>query len=238
LGKTTKRTGQASPKATADIDGEIEVIPVPSDMVLNELPADRPRVASARRREIYLHASRLFVEKGYEATSMSDIAAAVKITKAGLYHFVEGKEELLFTIMNFGMDELYDEVVNPARAVADPLDRLKLIIRNHVNNIGRVTSHQGNPVTIVADEPGGLGPVKRAIISARKRGYFTLIRDTLEELRARGDLVDGLDSTVTAHNIIGMIMWTTRWRRPEGRLSVDAVVEQIIALVTGGILRA
>jgi hypothetical protein len=101
-----------------------------------------------------------------------------------------------------------------------------------------VTGDQGNPVTIVADEPGGLSPEKRAAIDELKRGYFDLIRRTLEELRERGDLAEGLDAAVTAHNIIGMIMWTARWRRPEGRLSVDDVIEQITALVIGGAVLA
>lgn len=196
---------------------------------------DRPPVVSARRREIYLQASRLFVEKGYEATSMSDIAAAVKITKAGLYHFVEGKEDLLFTIVNFGMDELYDEVVEPARLVADPLERLKLIIRNHLANIGRLTTDRGNPVTIVVDETAGLSADNRRRINARKRGYFELVQETLAQLRLRGDAPKHLDPTVATHCLIGMIMWSARWRRPEGHITVDQMVEQITALFLHGI---
>lgn len=196
-----------------------------------------PRVAGERERQIFVQASRLFVEKGYAATSMSDIAEAVKITKAGLYHFVKGKEDLLFTIMNFGMDELFDEVVNPARLVADPEERLRLIIRNHLTNIGRVSSRSGNPVTIVADEPSGLGPKKRRIITARKREYFDLIRDTLAELKARGDARPDLDVTVAAHCIAGSILWMARWRKPNGRLSLEEIVNQITALHVGGIMR-
>jgi len=197
----------------------------------------RPRVASKRRRQIYVAASKLFVEKGYEATSMSDIAQAVNITKAGLYHFVPGKEDLLFTIMQFGMDELFDEVVRPALEVADPKARLRLIIRNHLLNIGRVSTPAGNPVTIVADEPGGLGPEKRAIINGRKREYFQLLRGTLAELKDRGDTPEGLDPTVAAHSILGMILWMARWRRPEGKLSLQSIIDQITALALDGVLR-
>jgi len=196
-----------------------------------------PRVPGERERQIFAQASRLFVEKGYAATSMSDIAEAVKITKAGLYHFVKGKEDLLFTIMNFGMDELFDEVVNPARLVADPEERLRLIIRNHLTNIGRVSSRSGNPVTIVADEPSGLGPKKRRIITARKREYFDLIFDTLAELKARGDARPDLDVAVAAHCIVGSVLWMARWRKPNGRLGLDEIVNQITALHVGGIMR-
>lgn len=206
-----------------------------SDLVV--VPHGGVRVAGPRARQIYVHASRLFVEKGYAATSMSDIAEAVKITKAGLYHFVKGKEELLFTIMSFGLDELFDEVVKPARATAEPAERLRLILTNHLTNIGRVSSRSGNPVTIVVDEPGGLGPKKRRIINARKREYFELIRDTLNDLKARGDTRPDLDTTIATHCMIGSILWMARWRKPNGKLSLDQIIDQIIALQLGGILR-
>ncbi|WP_293382459.1 TetR/AcrR family transcriptional regulator [Phenylobacterium sp. SCN 70-31] len=186
--------------------------------------------------DIYLQAARLFVAKGYDATSMSDIAQAVNITKAGLYHFVKSKEDLLFIIKTFGMDELFDEVVHPAREEPDPLARLRLIIRAHLLNITRVSSKQGNPVTIVADDPAGLSPKFQKIIDARKREYFDLVRGALQELRERGDVADDLDLTIATHNIIGMILWVARWRKPKGRLSVEEIIEQITRMALGGVL--
>jgi AcrR family transcriptional regulator len=69
--------------------------------------------------EIYRAAAVLICEKGYDATSMNDIAEAVGITKAGVYHHIKGKKDLLFRIMNFGMDELDEYVIIPARAQPD-----------------------------------------------------------------------------------------------------------------------
>lgn len=222
-GRRTRRTVGPAPTAgrrrrQPGLDDELRVEPV---------PPERPRVATERQRQIYLEASRLFVAKGYDATSMSDIARAVNITKAGLYHFVKGKEDLLFTIMNFGMDEIFDEVVRPALEVTDPLDRLRLILRNHLTNIGRVSSKNGNPVTIVSDEAGGLSPANRRIIEGRKRTYFELVRSTVQELKDRGHVDKDLDPTVAAHNVIGMILWMARWRRPGGRLTLEQIIEQI-----------
>src|ERR1700760_455671 len=94
------------------------------------------RQLSPRESQIYMAASRLFIEKGFAGTSMSDIAEAVNITKAGLYHFVESKEELLFTINQFGMDRLEEAVIRPAAAIADPRARLDAIFRAHVRNAG------------------------------------------------------------------------------------------------------
>src|SRR5215468_12734106 len=59
-----------------------------------------------RHDQIYYVAAKIFCDKGYDATSMSDIADAVGITKAGIYHYVKSKQDLLFAIMNFAMDRL------------------------------------------------------------------------------------------------------------------------------------
>src|ERR1044072_9683978 len=80
-----------------------------------------------RLAEIYRTAAQIILRKGYDATSINDIANAVGMTKAGLYHYINGKKELLFDIMNFGLDELDEEVVTPARAVADASERLRFI---------------------------------------------------------------------------------------------------------------
>lgn len=232
-GKAKTAAPAKAGKAAAAAPRKARSVQPETDLVVTR--REGPRVAGERARQIYLQASRLFVEKGYAATSMSDIAEAVKITKAGLYHFVKGKEDLLFTIMSFGLDELFDEVVNPAREVSDPEDRLRLIIRNHLTNIGRVSSRSGNPVTIVADEPGGLGPKKRRIIDARRREYFDLIRDTLSELKASGRARADLDVTVAAHCITGTILWMARWRKPDGKLSLEEIIDQISGMLLDGV---
>ncbi|MBL8554121.1 MAG: TetR family transcriptional regulator [Phenylobacterium sp.] len=206
------------------------------------LPASAPDIddmphVSDRQRQIYVEAARLFVEKGFAATSMSDIAEAVQITKAGLYHFVESKEDLLFTIMNYSMDRLHLDVIAPALAVDEPLERLKVIIRNHALNVGRVTLASGSPLSIVVDEPQGLSRRNRKIIDDRKRLYFDLLRDTLRALQADGRLSPKADPTVVAFTIIGMIMWIARWRRSDGKYSLEQVADEIQRLALTGALK-
>lgn len=96
-------------------------------------PQKKPAASEEPNRldQIYYVAAKIFCDKGYDATSMSDIADAVGITKAGIYHYVKSKQDLLFAIMNFGMDRLETHVITPARAVADAEQRLRAIIRNH-----------------------------------------------------------------------------------------------------------
>ncbi len=187
--------------------------------------------------EIYRAAALLICEKGYDATSMSDIAEAVGITKAGVYHHIQGKKDLLFRIMNFGMDELDENVINPARAIPDAESRLRAIITNHVRLITSHITPQGyNPVTLVVDEVAGLTPEHRRKIDQRKRVYVDLIRETLKRLKAEGKLRE-VDLTVATFSLLGTILWLSRWYRPEGRLSPEQVIEEISKLTLGGLLR-
>jgi TetR/AcrR family transcriptional regulator, cholesterol catabolism regulator len=191
-----------------------------------------------RAGEIYRAAARIICEKGYDATSMNDIAEAVGITKPGLYHHISGKRDLLFRIMNFGLDSLEEQVIIPASEVTDAEQRLRTIIANHVHLITSHSTTQGNnPVTIVVDEVAGLAPAHRRKIDQRKRAYVDMIRDTLKELEAEGKLSD-VDVTTAAFSLLGMILWLSRWYNPEGRLSPEQVSEEVTNIALGGLLHS
>jgi AcrR family transcriptional regulator len=187
--------------------------------------------------EIYRVAAQLICEKGYDATSMNDIAEAVGITKAGVYHHIQGKKDLLFRIMNFGMDELDENVIVPARAIPDAETKLRSIITNHVRLITSHITPQGyNPVTIVVDEVAGLTPEHRRKISQRKRVYVDMIRETLKQLREEGKLRE-VDVTIATFSLLGTMLWLSRWYHPDGRLTPEQVIEEISKLTLGGLLR-
>ncbi len=192
---------------------------------------------SDRLSEIYRVAAQIICQKGYDATSMSDIAEAVGITKAGIYHYINGKKDLLFAIMSFGMDRLERAVIAPARAIADPEKRLRSIILNHARLITSGSTPEGNnPVTIIVDEVAGLSPAHRRKIDQRKRAYFDLVRDTLKQLEGEGKLKD-VDITVAAFSLFGMLLWLSRWYRPGGRLTGEKVAEEVCKMALGGLLR-
>jgi AcrR family transcriptional regulator len=224
--------------------------------LLTNLPSARRRRLSARHsvkgnnrpaesteldrlNQIYFFAARLFCEKGYDATSMSDIAEATGITKAGVYHFIPGgKKDLLFAIMSYGMDKLDRSVIEPAQAIADAEERLRAIITNHVKLITRGSTEEGfNPVTVVVDEVAGLSAAHRRKIDQRKRVYVDLIRQTLEQLAGEGKLRE-VDVTVAAFSLLGMMLWLARWYHPDGRLTGDQMAEEISKMALGGIMRA
>ena len=185
-----------------------------------------------RAGNIYRTAARMIYERGFDATSMNDIAEAVKLTKPGLYYYVKGKKELLFSIMSFAMDLLERNVVEPAEQIADPASRLHAIICEHARLL---TLESSNAIAVLIDEVEGLGESYRRRIKERKRRYFDFVRSTLEELRAAGRLRE-VDTTVATFSLLGMVMWLSRWYAKNGRLESDEVVHDIATIALGGAL--
>jgi AcrR family transcriptional regulator len=207
-------------------------------MMLQKKDVKVTETGKKRLSQIYVVAAQFFCNKGFDATSMSDIAGAVGMTKAGIYHFIPGgKKDLLFAVMSYGMDRLDNEVIAPALAIADAERRLRSIIINHAKLITGNSGPNGhNPVTIVVDEVAGLTTMQLQKIDKRKRAYLDFVRATLRQLEEEGKLKE-VDVTVAAFSLLGMTLWLSRWFRPYGRLSSEQVAEEISKIALGGLLR-
>ena len=188
--------------------------------------------APPRRVEICRTAAQIFRDRGYDATSVSDVARALGMTKAGLYHYFESKEALLFEIISYGLERVRDDVVLPARAIKDPEDRLRQIILRHA----RIATHGRGAIAHLGEEIRALPPAARRQIEEKMRFYFDLVRDTLSELKADGRLRN-VDPTVAAFSVIGMVLWLPRWFRQDGRLSQEQVANEIANLALGGLVQ-
>jgi TetR/AcrR family transcriptional regulator, cholesterol catabolism regulator len=184
-----------------------------------------------RRAEICRTAAQIFQERGYDATSVSDIARALGITKAGLYHYFDSKEALLFEITAYGLDRVRDDVIAPVRSIRDPEERLRQLVVRHAC----IATHGRGAVAQLVDEVRALPPANRRQLEERMRAYFDLVRDTLKELRAQGRL-RRVDPTVATFGLIGTILWLPRWFRQNGRLSQEQVAHQIADIALGGLL--
>lgn len=185
-----------------------------------------------RTDHIYRVAAEIMCQKGYEATSMNDIADAVGLTKAGVYHYIRGKEDLLYQIMSFGMDMVDADVIAPARDVADAEARLRTILERHCRRI----MEQGGAVTILLEEMSALTPAHQRVIRNRKRAYLELLRGALEELAAEGKLRD-VDPTVAAFSVFGILLWTSRWYRRGGALSPHQATGDLVEIALSAVLK-
>jgi AcrR family transcriptional regulator len=184
-----------------------------------------------RAQEVYRQAARVFYEKGFAATSMDDLARAVRMTKAGLYYYIKDKEDLYFRIIDYGLDWMQTGVIEPARAEPDAERRLNLIVRLHALEL----LESEHDIPILTDEVAALSPKHIQRIRQRKRVYFDLVRGTLEALKAQGKLRD-VDTTVATFSLFGMLLWLPRWYKKPGRLSSEQLLEHLTRIVRGSFL--
>ena len=116
---------------------------------------DRP----TRQAQILETSARIFCEKGFDRASMGEISAALGLTKAGVYHHINSKEELLFEIMSYGMDLFEQNVLSKVTGIKDPLQRLRATLRGHVLLVTRDRPKEvmgtvlGSPVVAQLDSP-------------------------------------------------------------------------------------
>jgi AcrR family transcriptional regulator len=185
-----------------------------------------------RASHVYRIAAEIMCQKGYEGTSMNDIAEAAGLTKAGIYHYIRGKEELLFEIMTYAMDNLDQRIVAPAQELADPEKRLRAIVESHTRSLLEGVG----AITIVLEEMPALTPTHRRVIKARKRTYFDFIRQTLQELESEGKLRD-INPTTATFSLLGMILWISRWYRRDGKLSAEEVLKDYVDIAINGLLK-
>jgi AcrR family transcriptional regulator len=187
------------------------------------------------RQEILRTAARLFQQRGYDATSMNDVAAALKLSKGGLYHHFQSKDEILFEIMNHAMEITEERVLNPVRSLADPAERLRALIRLHIEV---VLSPRDREITVMLHENHPLPPSLRKRINARKKDYIHFLENLMAEVQAKSrpsHSAKKVSPRAAAFALLGMINWIYQWYKPEGELQAQNLIPQFTDLVFGGI---
>ncbi len=185
------------------------------------------------RQEILRTAARLFQQRGYDATSMNDVAAALKLSKGGLYHHFQSKDEILFEIMNHAMEITEERVLAPVRGIADPEQRLRALIRLHIEV---VLSPVDREITVMLHENHPLPPVLRKRINIRKKEYIHFVENLIAEVQRARQAKGAVSPRAAAFALLGMINWIYQWYKPEGELQTHNLVPQFTALVFAGIL--
>lgn len=188
---------------------------------------------SDRKFHILKSAAHVFLELGYDATSMNVIAERADVTKPGLYYHFESKQDLLYAIMSYAMDVLEAVTAEAAAAATDSASRLRAMI--HALAEITVEQEDGAFTILVIDETKALLGRHYREITERKRAYYDTVRRAIEELSAEGRL-RRLDSTVATFTLLGMVLWLSKWFERDGRVSGDDVASQVTDMAMAAVL--
>jgi len=189
--------------------------------------------ARQKLREICRIAARVFYEKGYDGASMQDIAEAVGLTKAGLYHHVSSKDLLLFEIMNYGMDILDESVLAKVKDIADPREKLRQTIIGHIDLVVRARDME---ITVILHENRSLKGAMRKKINARKKAYIQYLEGLIARVQEQSGVSPKVSPHLAAFAVLGMINWLYQWYHVEGPVTQEEISSAYLDFFFRGLL--
>jgi len=198
-----------------------------------ESPATRPHRRPSRRNEILRRTAHLFLERGFEVTSLVDIAHATGVSKAGLYYHFRSKQDLLAAIVNYGHEILEDEIRKELADCRDDEEALRRLIHTYALSITR--EDDAAFAVLAVEEMRSLLPADREQITHRKNAFLDLFRERLKGLAAAGKLCD-VDISTATHTLVGMVLWLPKWYRQPGRLTAGQMADEITKLAMNAVL--
>lgn len=195
----------------------------------NTLPTTAETRFDRRLGEILDHAIEVFCEKGYEGASMRDLSRATGMSLAGLYHYFQSKERLLYLIQKHTFTTIVANLKAQLENVTDPEQRVRIFILNHLEYF--VSNRQGLKVLSHEDESlkNGLG----LEIASIKREYYRICLGLMEDLRRERGL--DFNTRTAVMSLFGMINWIYTWYNPRVDGNAEALAEQMGNIVLYGI---
>ncbi len=203
------------------------------------MPADPPVVSPRRGRPGYDRESllrvavQLFNQRGYDGTSMDDLAGRLGITKSAIYHHVASKEELLGLAVDRALDGLFAAATEigatDSGPGADPaVVRLERLIRSSVD----VLVDRLPFVTLLLRVRGNTAVEQAAL--RRRRQLDRLVADLVTEAQAEGDVRADLDPAVVSRLLFGLVNSLAEWYRPAAPAESD-IADAVVKVAFDGV---
>jgi AcrR family transcriptional regulator len=171
----------------------------------------------------------IFNERGYEATSMDELATRLGVTKSAIYHHVPSKVELLRLALDRALDALFAVTEEPGAVSGPAIDRLEHVVRGSV----RVLTSQLPFVTLLLRVRGNT-EVERAALQ-RRREFDRIVTELVRAAEAQGDVRPDVDPAVTSRLLFGTVNSLTEWYRPGRGLDADALADALVATTFNGL---
>jgi AcrR family transcriptional regulator len=171
----------------------------------------------------------VFNERGYEATSMEELAARLGVTKSAIYHHVPRKEELLRLALDRALDGLFAVTREPGATGGPAIDRLEHVVRGSV----RVLTEELPFVTLLLRVRGNSDVERDAL--ARRREFDRVVSGLVRAAGREGSVRVDVDPAVIGRLLFGAVNSLTEWYRPGGPLSADDLADALVATTFDGL---
>lgn len=217
--------------------GEAEVVRTPGKRPAGARPGGSS--AGSRRKqlmenEILDQATRLFAERGFNGTSLQDVADAMGLKRPALYYYFKSKDALLDRlIMEATSGPAHDLHEIAGRSELDVATRLHLSARHIVVWV----THNRDRFLLLVKSESDLSPASAKKFNEGRRAALEAVRSVIEEGIASGHFRP-VDPQVAAFGVWGICNWAAWWYRPDGRTPVDVIADQLAEMAVASLQRA
>lgn len=168
---------------------------------------------------IRAEAAKLFFERGYDATSLRQVATASGLRVGSLYNHIDSKEHLLLQIMGGIMDDLMASIRKAVMIDGDVVDKLQAALAAHL----RFHAERAQEVFIGNAELRSLSDDARDVVIAKRHEYELFLQKLIEEA-GRAGLADVIDARIHVYSFVAQATHIASWFKPGGRMSLDEIV--------------
>jgi AcrR family transcriptional regulator len=191
---------------------------------------NQKRTRLANRREIIIKAAgRLFREKGYECTSVRDLATAVGLQSGSLFFHFKSKEEILVSLLEGGLLRAAAILERHLAKAVTPREKLSAILHGHLEAI---LHEERDAFYVVLRDWRTLSPSSRKKVIALRDQYENRIAISLDELSRTGLIPQ--NTRLFRLFLLGALNWTVQWYRPDGGLTIEQLADNFLDLMLPG----
>jgi AcrR family transcriptional regulator len=183
------------------------------------------------REEILVAAAQIFSQKGFHATSMQDIAEAVHLQKASLYHHVSSKQEILVDVLDQALDLLIERMEAVMAQPLAPDDMLRQAVQVY---LATLLEHRDLAAVLLL-EHRNLAPELHARHIPRRDRFEQLWRVLIQRGLDEGVFCCA-NPAMSARALLGAMHWTITWYRPGGGFTPEEIAAQFSSLFLSGLL--
>jgi AcrR family transcriptional regulator len=179
-----------------------------------------------RREAIVDRAARLFARRGFDGSSVADLAAACDTSKSLIYHYYPSKEDILYAVMSSHIDQLVADVGAVLARGGGAAEQLDALIHTFMGHYVGAADRQ----KVLLNELDSLPPEQRATVVAKQRRVV----DAVQALLVALDPELGLDparARAKTMLLFGMINWTHTWYDPDGPIPPAQIADMALAMV-------
>ncbi|MEP6895397.1 MAG: TetR/AcrR family transcriptional regulator [Chloroflexota bacterium] len=184
------------------------------------------------REDILEAAAQVFREKGFHGASMSDIAEAVDLRKASLYHHVTSKQEILSELLDRALQILLERISAIAVQNISADKKLKMMICEYL----QILTENIDLASVLLFEHRSLERRQQSRHIPNRDKFESLWRDVLTE-GVRTKLFKCDDPGLTTRALLGIMNWTITWYRPDGEKTIEQIADNYSKLLLNGLLR-